>query len=45
MAARLLGLGYVVWGQRKKRGRVGGPVGEKQQNFKVWVINLGLLAS
>lgn len=46
MAARLLGLGYVVWEQRKKRGRVGGPVGEKQQqNFKVWVINLGLLTS
>lgn len=30
MAARLLGLGYMVWEQRKKRGRVGGFVGGKK---------------
>lgn len=46
MAARLLGLGYVVLKQRKKR-RVGGPAGRDggmtTKNLKVWFINLGFL--
>lgn len=32
MAARLLGLGYVVLEERKKRGRVGRAVGKGKKN-------------